>query len=115
MASIQRKRGFYIEVLPTIIVEDNRGVMVRQPDLQNPIRTRAAITPERSSKAEVPGQQVINVIRVLIDYKFAALVDIHSRLRWDGKEWDVITPPEHHYGTHHSRHVSILARQRGVA
>lgn len=114
MASLQRKRGYWIDLFPTIVTEDRRGVVTRAPDMDNPIPTRAVILPERSSKAEVPGQQVINVVRVIIDYKFSENIDIHSRLRWDGKEWDIITPPEHHRGTSHTRHVTIMARQRGI-
>lgn len=53
----------------------------------------------------------INVVRMLIDPETAD-VDLWSRVRVAGSEWDVVTPPSLHYGSRKTRHWSIDLRER---
>ncbi|MGL5825556.1 MAG: hypothetical protein ACRCYU_12210 [Nocardioides sp.] len=79
--------------------------------MSRPQRVRAAFIPQRSSKAEVPGQQVINVTRMIVDPHIQD-VDLWSRVEWEGKSWDIASPPAYHHGPRRSRHWSIDIRQR---
>lgn len=115
MVTWQRRRGHAITLFPTISTVDNRGTPVKGPDLDSPIQTRAWIIPDRSSAAEVPGQQEIEVIRLGIEPSSAldgAVIDRYSRVEWDGDDWDVAAPPGHRYGTRHVQHQTILLRRR---
>lgn len=109
--SHQRRRGQLIAVWRTEDVTDNRGNVTTRATPVNPHMVRAAIIPQRSAKAELPGQQHINVTRILIP---ADLEDVNlwSRVVWNGEHWDIVTPPAYHHGTRHSRHWSIDIRQR---
>lgn len=77
----------------------------------DPIETTAVAIPQRSARAEVPGQQQINVTRLIVK---AGLPDVNlwSRFFWQGKWWDAVTPPSYHHGTRHTRHWSIDIRER---
>jgi hypothetical protein len=91
---------------------DNRGHSVRTPDADGPHEVVAAFIPQRSARAEVPGQQQINVYRMIVDANLTD-VDLWSRVEWDGKTWDIVSPPAYHHGiTRHTRHWSIDIRQR---
>lgn len=96
---------------PVIEVEDRRGNKIRVADKTRPIKTKGWVMPERSSRAEVPGQQKINVIRIGITANLAG-VEIWSEVEYDGKVWDVVTPPGYHHGTRHTRHWSMDLRER---
>lgn len=111
MASIQRRRGKTIKVWKTKIVKDGRGNDVITPDPANPHIVRAAAIPQRSSKAEVPGQQQINITRLIIDHELGD-VNLWSRVEYDGREWDIAAPPAYHHGTPRVRHWSIDIRER---
>jgi hypothetical protein len=108
--SVQRKRGQVAIVYPEKIVTDSRDNEHRVPDLENGITVRAAFIPQRSARAEVPGQQHINVTRMIVDV--LPNVSLWSCVDWDGKSWDVVTPPAYHHGTRHTRHWSIDLRER---
>lgn len=109
--SIQRRRGQTATVYRTKVTVDNRGTKLIGIDLDNPIQVRAAFIPQRSARAEVPGQVQINVVRMIVD---SGLPDVNlwSRVDWQGKQWDVVTPPAHRHGTRHTRHWSIDLRER---
>ncbi|MDH6462060.1 hypothetical protein M2302_002235 [Micromonospora sp. A200] len=109
--SLQRRRGQMARVWKTKVVTDKRGQTVRVADPDSPYEVRAAFIPQRSAKAEVPGQQQINVVRMLVDAELAD-VDLWGRVEWAGKQWDVVTPPALHYGTRRTRHWSIDLRER---
>lgn len=109
--SVQRRRGQSATVYPTKYVTDTRGNRTGIPDLDSPISVRAAFIPQRSSRAEVPGQMQINVVRMIVTHELAG-VDLWSRVEWDGKQWDVVQPPAHHHGTRHVRHWSLDIRER---
>jgi hypothetical protein len=72
---------------------------------------RAAFIPQRSAKAEVPGQQLINVTRMIVAADLED-VTLWSRVEYMGKQWDIVTPPAYHHGPRKSRHWSIDIRER---
>lgn len=90
---------------------DARGNKTLAPDPTSPHQVRAAFIPQRSSRAEVPGQQEINVIRMIVAPHLLG-VGLWSRVEYDGKFWDVVTPPMYHHGTRHTQHWSIDLRER---
>ena len=109
--SVQRRRGEAAIVYGTKIGLDNRGDEVVQVDLNDPLHVRAAFVPQRSARAEVPGQQQINVVTMLVRDGLPN-VNLWSRVNWDGKNWDVVSPPARHRGTRHTRHWSLDLRER---
>ncbi|MEU8327313.1 phage head-tail adapter protein [Micromonospora sp. NPDC048839] len=108
---MQRRRGQLAKVWKTQTVTDNRGNVVKVAQADGPHIVRAAFIPQRSARAEVPGQQQINVVRMLVTADLTD-VDLWSRVEWNGKQWDVVTPPSHHHGTRRTRHWSIDLRER---
>jgi hypothetical protein len=109
--SRQRKRGQKALVYQTGEVTDRRGNTKSMVDLSKPLEVRAAFIPQRSARAEVPGQQHINVTRMICDPDLPD-VDLWSRVEWAGKSWDIVTPPSLHIGTRHTRHWSLDLRER---
>ncbi|MEU3709007.1 phage head completion protein [Streptomyces catenulae] len=111
MVSVQRRRGQRARVWRTVEVVDNRGNTVITPSPDGPIEVRAAFIPQRSSRAEVPGQQQINVTTMIVD---AAVDDVSlwSRVEYNGREWDIASPPAYHHGDRRTRHWSIDLRER---
>ena len=110
--SVQRRRGETAKVWPTKKTVDGRGHEVYVVDMTAaPHVVRAAFIPQRGARAEVPGQQQINIVRILVapDLKD---VDLWGRVEWRGKLWDIVTPPSLHIGTRHTRHWSIDLRER---
>jgi hypothetical protein len=80
----------------------------------DPYIVSAAVIPQRSSKAEVPGQQEINVVRLIVDPDLPD-VNLWSRVEYLGEMWDVISPPAYHHGSRRVRHWSLDIRKRTVA
>lgn len=111
MSSVQRRRGQPVTIYPEKLVTDNRGNHQLAVDLDSPIQTRAATIPQRSAKAEVPGQAVIDVTRLIVAADLGE-VGLLSRVQWKGEWWDVVTPPAYHHGTRHTRHWAIDIRRR---
>lgn len=110
--TLQRRRGLEIEYWLSKTTTDRRGNTVKLADTEvGPFTTRGWVIPQRSSKAEVPGQQEINVIRIGISADLTG-VTLWSRVRYDGKDWDVAAPPEYRHGTRTTRHQSVDLRQR---
>ena len=109
--SFQRRRGQNVKVWRTRIVKDGRGNDVIEAYPNNPHVVRAASIPQRSSKAEVPGQQQINVTRLILDPNLPD-VNLWSRVEYDGRMWDVAAPPQYHYGSRRTRHWSVDIRER---
>lgn len=79
--------------------------------MDNPYAVKAVFIPQRSQKAELPGQQDIDVTRMIVDWNLPG-VDSWSRVSWNGSMWDVVMPPAYHHGTRHVRHWSIDIRRR---
>ncbi|MGZ2360732.1 phage head-tail adapter protein [Streptomyces sp. 372A] len=92
-------------------VVDRRGNSVVAVDESSPVTVRAAFIPQRSGKAEVPGQQQINVVRMIVDARVEG-VTMWSRVEYLGRMWDLVTPPAYHHGDRRTRHWSIDIRER---
>lgn len=107
----QRRRGIPAKVWKTEKQKDNRGNehKVAVPAYAHPVKVW--IYPQRSAKAEVPGQQHINVVRIGVPAHLEG-VDLWSRVEFMGKEWDVVTPPAYHHGSRTTRHWSLDIRER---
>lgn len=95
----------------TKVIEDGRGNIKSVADPDNKVTVNAAVIPQRSQRAEVAGQVVIDVTRVLVDPSIPG-VELWSRAELDGYEWDLVTPPELHWGTRRVRHWTIDLRRR---
>jgi hypothetical protein len=111
MASTQRRRGINVVIYPEKTVTNRRGEKVIVPDGGTPIPTRAAIVPQRSARAELPGQQQVNVTRIIVSADLPN-VDLWASVEIDGHMWDVAAPPAYHHGTRQTRHISIDLRKR---
>ncbi|MFI9228984.1 phage head-tail adapter protein [Streptomyces rimosus] len=109
--SVQRRRGQKARVWRTVEMVDNRGNKVIVPDDRSPIEVRAAFIPQRSARAEVPGQQQINVMTMIVDPHLEG-VSLWSRVEFAGRQWDVVSPPAYHHGERRTRHWSIDIRER---
>lgn len=110
--SLQRRRGQIVKIYPTKIVTDSRGNESRQADMDgDPLVLHAAAIPQRSSKAEVPGQQQINVVRLIVNAELPG-VDLWSRVEYLDSFWDVAAPPAYHHGPRRLRHWSLDIRRR---
>ena len=107
----QRRRGIPATVWRSKKDTDSRGNVHKVVDEDSPHEITVWIYPQRSAKAEVPGQQIINVIRIGLAADLDG-VDLYSRVNFMGKTWDVVTPPAYHHGTRHTRHWSIDLRER---
>lgn len=111
LVTVQRRRGQPLTIYPTKEITDARGNKTRVYDPDNPIHTTAAVIPQRSSKAEVPGQQQIHVTRLIITHELPN-VDLWSRVDYLGEVWDVVSPPAFHHGSRRVRHWTIDIRKR---
>lgn len=109
--SMQRRRGQTAQVWRTEVVTDRRGNITHQAESTDPIEVRAAFIPARGSRAEVPGQQIINVLKMIVAADLPG-VELWSRVEYNGKQWDVVTPPELHMGTRRTRHWTLEIRER---
>lgn len=109
--SYQRRRGVVAKVWKTKKVTDARGNEVKVADPNDFEYVTVAQIPQRSARAEVPGQVIINVVRLILDPNIEDM-DIWSRVEFNGKQWDIVTPPSYHHGTRHTRHWSIDVRER---
>ena len=112
--SFQRKRrGQPATVYGSKATTDNRGNTQRVLDIDSPIDIEAAFIPQRSARAEVPGQAEINVTRMILSSELPESVDIWGRVTWRGHDWDIVSPPAYHHGaTRHVRHWSMDIRKR---
>jgi hypothetical protein len=112
VSSIQRRRGTRVKLYREVAVEDSRGNVQSQVDLDHPHVVRAAAYPQRSSRAEVSGGQMdITVVRLIVDADLLG-VGLWSKVEYLGEMWDVATPPALHVGERFTRHVSIDIRRR---
>lgn len=109
--SYQRRRGVVAKVWKTEVVTDDRGNAVKVANPDNYEYVTVAQIPQRSARAEVPGQVSINVVRLIVDPNIAGL-DLWSLVEFNDRQWDVMTPPAYHHGTRHTRHWSIDVRER---
>lgn len=91
---------------------DRRGNPTYIPDEDNPEPVKAAFIPQRSSRAEVPGQQEIEVYRMIVDPEHGKDMSLWARVDWNGDSWDIQSPPLYHHGTRATRHWSVDIRKR---
>ncbi|AFO10877.1 head-to-tail stopper [Streptomyces phage R4] len=111
MSSMQRRRGVTARIWKTSKQIDNRGNEVLVADADGPYEVRCALIPQRSARAEVPGQQQINITRMIVSADLEN-VSLWSRVEVHGAVWDVVTPPAYHHGERKTRHWSIDIRER---
>jgi hypothetical protein len=112
VSSMQRRRGQPAKVWPATKVTDSRANTVVAVDLTaTPIEVTAVFIPQRSARAEVAGQQQINVVTMIVSPDLPD-VNLWSRVLWRGRYWDVVSPPAYHHGTRHTRHWSMDLRER---
>lgn len=109
--SHQRRRGIDARIWRTVVIQDNRGNQVRMADADGPHEVRVWVSAQRSARAEVPGQQKINIIRIGVAADLEG-VELWSRVEILGSTWDVVTPPAYHHGTRRTRHWSMDLRER---
>lgn len=117
--SFQRQRGLPAKIWRATLQTDNRGNDQKVVDLTaDPIPTKAWIFAQRSARAEVPGQQRINVVRIgidadLTDQPFDPVGDLYGRVEFMGQQWDIVAPPAYHRGSsRHTRHWGLDIRER---
>lgn len=109
---MQRRHGQPALLWRSKSVVDNRGNTVQIVDLDTPPHDlKVWVIPGRSMKAEMTGQQDIDVIRIGTTANLAG-VDSWSRLQWNGKWYDVVMPPAYHHGTRDVRHWSMDLKKR---
>jgi hypothetical protein len=108
---MQRRRGVPAKVWKSSYHTDNRGNEILVADAQGPYDVRCALIPQRSARAEVPGQQQINITRMIVDASLEG-VSLWSRVEVLGRTWDIVTPPAYHHGERRTRHWSIDIRER---
>lgn len=109
--SVQRRRGMPVVIYPQVRIVDARGNEQFVADRTRPVTGRAWAIPQRSSRAEVPGQVEVNVYRIGVDASLSETT-LWAEVEWNGSDWDVAAPPAYHNGTRHTRHWSIDIRER---
>lgn len=110
--SHQRRHGQTVKLWPTKKTQDRRGNETLVADLEaDPFAIKAAVIPQRSSKAEVPGQQIIDVVRLILDAEIPDIT-LWSLVEYAGDYWDIVSPPAYHHGSRHVRHWSLDVRRR---
>ena len=109
--TVQRRRGVPVTLYPSKTSTDARGNTTLVADLTAPYTLTAAVIPQRSYRAEVPGQRDVDVYRLLVSADIEN-VDIWSRASFYGEMWDVISPPRLHRGIRKTRHYTIDVRKR---
>lgn len=112
MPNHQRARApQWATIYRAIPVEDHRGNTTVQPTYDSPHQVRASVVPDRSARAEVPGEMEIDVITLRVPPDLAD-VNLRSRVLWDGDAWDLVAPPSDRVGTRHTRHTTLTMRKR---
>lgn len=110
MSVQRRRRGVSLKVWKQVEVTDKRGNRVKVPDSTSPHEVRGWVIPGRSSRAEVAGQVGIDVITVGVSV--LPDVGLWSRVEYDGREWDLVSPPAYHHGSRSTRHYTLTLRAR---
>lgn len=107
-----RRRGVPATVYRTKVSTDARGNEVNSVDEDDPYETHVWVYPQRNTRAEVAGQQHIEIMRIGVD--ILEDVDMWGRVEMLGKVWDMAAPAAYHHGTRHTRHWSMDLRARTV-
>lgn len=110
--TVQRRRGQDCLIWPQKLTTDRRGNKTYVADMAaSPYTIRAALWPQRGSKAEVPGQVEIGVYTMILSADLDD-VGLFSRVYVQGRYWDVVAPPQYRKGTRGTRHWSMDIRAR---
>jgi len=97
---------------PVVKRIDNRGNERKMHDETDPIVRTVWQVPQRGAKAEVTGQQTINVVRIGVSADVPDL-GLNARVQFDGKMWDIVSPPAIRHGaSRHTRHYMMDVRER---
>lgn len=108
----RRQQGVAATFYPIVKRIDNRGNEHKEVDLATPIPAEIWMFPQRGAKAEVTGQQKINVVKIGSKIEIPG-IDIGSRVEFMGRAWDVVTPVSYHHGAkRHTRHYAMDVRER---
>lgn len=110
---IQRRHGQPFELYRSKLITNSRGNQVWVADLDSePIKGKGWVVPQRGARAEVPGQQDVQVVTLGTDIPLTD-VDIWSLVKWRGHNWDVVAPAGYWHGmTRHVRHWTVDLRRR---
>lgn len=109
--TLQRRRGLPAKVWRTTEVLDARGNRQVIADPDSPHDVTVWVKAGRSARAEVAGQQEINLIEIGVSANLED-VGLWSRVEVLGETWDLAAPPTYHHGTRHTRHWTIPLRRR---
>lgn len=109
MASMQRRRGEDITLYRPTEQTDRRGNRTLIPNGES-VTVRCAESFDRSNRAEVPGQQKVEQISVILPQDVDAQLWTVALFR--GEYWDVSAPPARRRGSRHVRHQTALLRIR---
>lgn len=111
--SYQRRHGQAVQIWSRKLTEDKRGNETLAVDMTAaPWTGRAAGIPQRSSKAEMPGQQQIDVVRLILPPNLPEDCGLWARVKYLDDFWDVAAPPAYHHGSRRTRHWSMEIRRR---
>jgi len=108
---MQRRRGVQATIWKFLYYNHKPAYEILVADADGPHHVRCALIPQRSARAEVPGQQQINITRMIVNANLEG-VELWSRVEMLGKVWDIVTPPAYHHGERRTRHWSIDVRER---
>lgn len=112
MPNYLRSRYGGVAIIYRIVtITDSRGNKTQQPTAVNPHRVMAHASADRSSRAEVPGEQEVDVITLRVPFQLSD-VGLRSRVEWDGGWWDVVAPPADRHGIKRVRHTTLVLRRR---
>lgn len=112
MATWQRRRGQKAYLYERIQRTSTRGNITWEPDINGPTQAvRVAESHDRSSQAELVGQQVIEV-RQLIIKTHLTNPQVWGMVFFDGQWWDIESPPAYRHGTRHTRHWTVKIARR---
>lgn len=109
----RRNSARWARVYTARMVADNRGNETRRAFTDEFVRARAVESFDRSNRAELPGEQGVSLVKILVDADID--VDLGSRVVFedDGSVWDVYAPPAYRHGaTRNVRHQSLTLRAR---
>lgn len=113
--TLQRRRGLPAFLYKSKTITDSRGNEVKMVDESAPpYEIRVWAIPQRSQRAELPGQQDIDIVRFGTEAELHD-VDSWSQIQYNGHRYDVVVPPAYHHGTRETRHWSIDCRKRPTA
>lgn len=109
--SVQRKRGQRFTYYPKVTTVDSRENRTITVDMDSPRKARGAFIPDRSSRAELPGQQRVEVYKLIVSDKLLD-IDLWGLVEWRGAYWDVSSPSMYRHGTRQVRHQTAEIRRR---